>query len=181
MCSRTDSSSREMWWCRDRRARYSRPAHALGERLFYPHRDRDHVATDLRQLVERVGGFLDSLVLEQPPHQLGARVFLRRLDRGRPRQQQARLDLHQHRRHHQVLGGELEVLRPHDLDVLEVLARERRHRDVQDVEVFLADQVQQQIQRPFEGLENHLEGIGRDVKVARQLDDRLAVELRHHV
>src|SRR2546422_578103 len=154
---------------------------ALGDRLFYPQRDRDHVAADLRQLVERAGGLLDSLVLEQPPHQLGARVLLRRLERRRPRQQQARLDLHQHRRHHQVLGGELQVLRAHDLDVLEVLARERRHRDVEDVEVFLADQVQQQVERPFEGLENHLEGIGRDVEVARQLDDRLAVELRHHV
>ena len=95
----------------------------------------------------------------------------------RPRQQQARLDLHQHRRHHQVLGGELEVGRAHRLDVLQVLARERRHRDVEDVEVFLADQVQKQVEGALEGLEHDLQRIRRDVEVVRQLDDRLAVDL----
>ena len=65
----------------------------------------------------------------------------------------------------------------HDLDVLQVLARERRHRDVEDVEVFLADQVEQQVERALEGLEEDLERVGRDVEVVRQLDDRLAVEL----
>jgi hypothetical protein len=120
--------------------------------------------------------FLDPLVLQQPPHQLGARVFLERLGSRWPRQQQARLDLDQHRGHHQVLGGELQVGSAHRLDVLEVLARQRRHGDVEDVEIFPADQVQQQVERPLERLEDHFQRIRRDVKVLRDLDERLAVE-----
>src|SRR5207247_10466066 len=54
-------------------------------------------------------------------------------------------------------------------------------RAVKDCVGFLSDSVQQQVEGACGGRENHLEGIGRDVEVARQLDDRLAVELRHHV
>src|SRR4051812_7894362 len=120
---------------------------ALGDGLLDPYRDRDHVAPDLRQVVERLGGFLHLLVLEQPAHQLRTRIVLDRLGRRRPGQEQARLDRHQHRGHYEVLGGELQVLRAHDLDVLQILPRERRHRDVENVEVFLADQIEQQVQR----------------------------------
>jgi len=56
------------------------------------------------------------------------------------------------------------------------LAGDCRHGDVQDVEVLLADQVEQQIQRPFEGFEEDLERIGRDVQVLRELEQRLAVQ-----
>ena len=35
--------------------------------------------------------------------------------------------------------------------IREVLARDTRHRDVEDVEVLLADQVEQQVHRAFEG------------------------------
>ena len=64
MCSRTDSSSRDTRWC----ARHARPVQqrapglgqvvrvdvgqALGDRALDPDRDREHVAADLRQLVE---------------------------------------------------------------------------------------------------------------------------------
>jgi hypothetical protein len=58
------------------------------------------------------------------------------------------------------------------------LARERRHRNVEDVEILLADQVEQQVERALEGLEDDLERVGRDVEVPRQLDDRLAVQPR---
>ena len=153
----------------------------LGDRPLDPDRDGDHVAPGLRQLIERMRRLLHLLVLEEAPYQLGARILLGRLGRRRPRQQEPRLDLDQHRRHHQILGGELQVLRAHDLDVFEVLARERRHRDVQDVQVFLTDQVQKQIQRPLERLQDHFQRVGRDVEVDRQFDDRLAVKLGHHV
>ena len=54
------------------------------------------------------------------------------------RQQHARLDLDQHRRHQQVVAGELEVGAPDLLDVGQVLPGHARHRDVEDVEVLLA-------------------------------------------
>src|SRR6185436_6995491 len=88
----------------------------------------------------------------------------------------ARLDLDQHRRHQQVVGGELEVARADLVDVGEVLARHARHRDVEDVEVLLADQVEQQVERPFERLEEDLERVGRDVEVLRQVEQRLTVQ-----
>jgi nucleotide-binding universal stress UspA family protein len=98
--------------------------------------------------------------------------------RRRPRQEEARLDLDEHRRHQQVLGRELELRAPHHLDVAQVLARELRHRDVEHVHVLLADQVEQQVERSLEGLEEHLERLGRDVEVDRQRRERLAVDAR---
>ena len=65
------------------------------------------------------------------------------------------------------------------LDVGQVLARHARHRDVEDVEVLLADQVEQQVERAFEGLEEDLERVGRDVQVVRQREQRLAVQPGH--
>ena len=49
------------------------------------------------------------------------------------------------------------------------------HPDFQDVQVFPANQIQQEIQRAFESLEEHLQRVGRDVQVARQLGDRFAL------
>ena len=120
------------------------------------------------------------LVLEQPPHQLGARIFgIVAGQRNRPRQKQPRLDLDQHRGHQQVLGSELELRASHHLDVAQVLARELRHRDVEHVDVLLADQVEQQIEGSFEGLQENLERLGRDVEVLRHLEQRLAVDAGH--
>ena len=92
------------------------------------------------------------------------------------RQQHARLDLGQRRGHHQVLAGELELHFLHQLDVLHVLARDLGDRDVEDVEVLPADQVQQQVERTFERLEEHLERLRRDVEILRHLGDGLAID-----
>ena len=96
---------------------------------------------------------------------------------GRARQQHARFDLGQDRGHHQVFGGELEAHLVHRLDVVDVLARDLGDRDVEDVEVLAADQVQQQVQRTFERIEDDLERIRRDVQILRDLQHRLAA---HH-
>src|SRR5256885_12993074 len=81
------------------------------------------------------------------------------------RSQHARLDLDEHGRHQQVLGRQLEVAAADLVDIAHVLARHVQHGNVEDVEVLLADQVQQQVQRPFEGFEEDLQRIGRDVQV----------------
>ena len=135
--------------------------------------DRDlgaqEVAAEQRQRVEPGRGELHLLVLEQAAHQLGARVVgLLAVGALARRQQHARLDLDQHRRHQQVVAGELEVARADLLDVGQVLPRHARQRDVEDVEVLPPDQVEQQVERALEGLEEDLERIGRDVEVVRQ-------------
>src|SRR5205085_12069278 len=67
-----------------------------------------------------------------------------------------------------------------DLDILEVLARKRRHGDIEDVEILFTDQVQKQVEGTFEGIEDDLERVRRDIEVDRQVDDALTVDLRHH-
>jgi hypothetical protein len=64
-------------------------------------------------------------------------------------------------------AGQLQVALADLLDVVQVLARHAGQRDVEDVEVLLADQVQQQVQRAFEGLQEDLQRVGRDVQVLR--------------
>jgi len=39
----------------------------------------------------------------------------------------------------------------------------------QDVEILAANQVQEQIEGPLEGLEKHLERLRRDIQIARHL------------
>jgi hypothetical protein len=107
---------------------------------------------------------------------LGARVALDAFSSSGARQQHARLDLGQDRGHHQVLGGQLEAQVLQHVDVVDVLAGDLRDRDVEDVQVLPADQVQQQVERALEGLEDDLERIRRDVQVLRHLQHRLALE-----
>ena len=66
------------------------------------------------------------------------------------RHQLARLDVRQRRRHQQVLAGDVEVERAHEVEHLQVLLGDERDRDVEDVELVLLDEVQQQIERPLE-------------------------------
>ena len=65
----------------------------------------------------------------------------------------------------------------HRLDVIEILPSQRRHRDVEDIDVGLADQIEQQIERPLEGVEHDFEGIRRDVEILRQRIERLTVDI----
>ncbi len=64
----------------------------------------------------------------------------------------------------------------HHLDVAHVLAGQFRHRDIKHVEVVLADQVQQQIQRPLEGFQHQFQRIRRDVQILREFQHRLAMD-----
>src|SRR5690606_27633540 len=51
-------------------------------------------------------------------------------------------------------------------------------RNVEDVQVLAADQVQQQVEWSLERLEDHFQRVGRDVQVLRDLQHRLAVHNR---
>ena len=125
------------------------------------------IAANPRQAVQTFGSSLVALVLLQPANQLGARIVLFLLDFGRTRQQHARLDLGQHGGHHQILGGQLQAYRLHQLDIAHVLFGDFRDLNIEDVDVLLADQVQQQIQRSLEGFEEHFQSIRRNVQIQR--------------
>jgi hypothetical protein len=146
------------------------------------HRGGDEVRPELGQPVDFHRALLDALVLQQPARQLGTRVFDFFAGIGLAHgQQHARFDVDQHRGHQQVFGRQFEVVFADLVDVDQILARDLGHRDVEDVEVLLADQVEQQVQRPLEGVEEYLEGVGRDVQIQRQLHHRLAVQAGQHL
>jgi hypothetical protein len=97
----------------------------------------------------------------------------------RSRQQQPGFDLHQHRGHDEVLCRELEITVAHRLDVGEVLLGHPRHRDVEDVDVRFANQVEKQVERSLEGLQENLQGVRRDVEIGGNLHHRFAPHERN--
>ena len=119
-------------------------------------------AADRLALVEQFRRGLEFLVLEQPPDQRFARIlfgFAVGRRRFRSRQNRARLDVDQRRRHHQELAGDVQIQLLHQLDVGEVLLGNQRDRDVVDVHLVLLDEVNQQIERPLERFELDLVGV----------------------
>jgi hypothetical protein len=100
-------------------------------------RDRgEHVAAEQLALADLARDLLEALVLEQPRHELGARVDALVGDRARVRRQQhPRLDPRQRRGHHEVLARDVELELAHQLEVLEVLLGDPRDRDVGDVDL----------------------------------------------
>jgi len=75
------------------------------------------------------------------------------LDRVRiARQQHARLNLHQHCRHVNKLGGNVHIELANLLHIAQILRRDARNGNVVNINILLADQVQQQVQRPVENL-----------------------------
>src|SRR5512134_522977 len=114
---------------------------------------REHVPPQDRPVGEPGRGLLEFLVLDQAPGELGAhdlRVFLRLQLRVGARQQRLRLHVDQGRGHHKELARDVEIERLQRFEVREVLLRDPRDRDVVDVELVLADQVQQEVERPLE-------------------------------
>ena len=139
----------------------------------------EDVSARERTVRELVGGVAEALVLEQALDQLLTRVDTLLLGRvllveGVGRQQLPALEEGERRRHHQVLARDLDVERPRELDVLDVLLRDERDRDVEHVELVATHEVQEQIERSFEGVEGDRVGLPRADAVADgpQLDFR---------
>jgi hypothetical protein len=105
--------------------------------------------------VQQLRGGLELLVLEEAPHERIARIFFVHWIAGggfRPRQQELALDVDERRRHHQELAGDVQVELLHQVEIFEVLLGDDRNLDVVDVHLVLLDQMNQQIERTFEGL-----------------------------
>src|SRR6202034_1954227 len=133
-----------------------------------------HITLHARHGIDIPRRALEALVFLQPPDQLGARVLFAIVGLARwSRQQHARFDLGQGCRHHQVFARQLQLQVLHQLDVLRVLARDLGDRNIENVYVLPPDQVQQQIERTFEGLEEDLQRLWRDIQVTRQMGQRL--------
>ena len=69
------------------------------------------------------------------------------------RQQQARFQVGEPRRHHQIVGGELEPHLARLLDEGEILVGQRQDGDLREVDLLLARERQQQIERALEALD----------------------------
>ena len=95
-------------------------------------------------------------------HLLAARavIVLRRLG-----QQQAGFQIRQPSRHHEIIGRDFEAQLPRCRDEREILLGERQDRDLGQVDLLLAREAQQQIDRPLEPVEienqRRLAGLGR--------------------
>ena len=119
-----------------------------------PHRFFHHAL-----LMQHFGGAFEPFVLQQPVDQLLARILFRDqlLQCRIARQQHFRLDLDQGRGHVDELGAQLDIHLRGASDVLEILRGNLRDGDVIDVDLLLADQVQQQVERPVVVFEMEIE------------------------
>ena len=142
------------------------------------------VLTD-RDSVDSIPDNVRELVLEQAPDErlarilLGPAVFLRRIG---PRQQHPRLDVNQRRRHDEELPRHIKIHLLHQLDVVEVLLRDDRNRDVIDIQLALANQMEEKIERALEGIQLDVIGIGRrlEICVFRHGVHMIVVDERRH-
>ena len=104
---------------------------------------------DLLFLEEHLGGGLEALVLEETLDQFAARVFGVAADdvAGIARKEGLRLDVDQERGHVDELAGGVDVDLLEVLGVVEKLAGDAGDGNVVDVDVLLADEVEQKIER----------------------------------
>ena len=86
--------------------------------------------------------------------------------------------MNQRRRHHDVVAGDVEIELLHQRDRLEVLRGDQRDRDVVDVQLVLLDEMQEQIQRPFEVGELDRKRVGRGLELCGVLH-RVPVDHGH--
>ena len=94
-------------------------------------------------MLEDVDNLPDLLVFEKPPHELCARVFPRFVSFA-SWQQHLRLDTHEPRGHLEVVSCFIELQR---LDTKKKLFSDSRDRYVLNVDLLVADQSEQQIER----------------------------------
>ena len=86
-------------------------------------------------------------MFEQPVNQFAPRIFLLLCRRHRiARQQHLRLDMNQHGGHVDEVCRDVHIQFSNLLHIHEILRRNLCNRDVVNVDVLLADQVQQQIE-----------------------------------
>ena len=116
-----------------------------GSRRLRQIRARELIAALFAATLEHVDDLAHLLVLEQPSHELGARIFPLLL--VAVRQQHLRLDAQQPRGHLEILGGLVESERP---DAHDELLADARDGNVVDVELLFANEREEQVERARE-------------------------------
>src|SRR5439155_18956563 len=99
---------------------------------------------------------LELFVLEQAVYELGARVFLvfgRR--RGVRRKQHPRFDVDQRGRHENKFTRKVDIQLLEQMEIVEVLFGDPGDGNVVDIDLLLADQVEQQVERAFVDFDLH--------------------------
>lgn len=133
-------------------------------------RAEEDVAAGAGMLIECARDLLVSLVFEQAADEFlaGVEGLVRVVGvEGRTRQEQGALDLHERRRHDQELARRLDGEPTHLFEIPEIRRSQASDRNVEDVELLFANQVQEEFERPVE---------------RRQFDrERLALEDDRHV
>ena len=71
-------------------------------------------------------------------------------------QHHAALDHHERGGHHDELARHVEIELAHEVEVLHVLLGDAPDRDVVDLQLLAADEIQKQIKGPLENFEVHL-------------------------
>ena len=132
-----------------------------------------------RQRIQALSRQFHLFVSQQTAHQLSTRICLFILNFFRTRQQQARFNFNQHRRHQQVFRCQIKLIRFHLGNIVQILLGNLHHRNIEDIDILLADKVQQQIQRPLEAAQHHLQRIRRNKQILRHIGDRLTEHPRN--
>ena len=114
----------------------------------------EHVAIELRAAEQLLGHVADGFEALEPQRERGRHV-LRALAFGRVRigQQQPRFEIGEPRRHHQIVGRQLEPQLARLLDEGEILVGQRQDRDLGEVDLLLAREREQEIERTLEAFD----------------------------
>lgn len=108
---------------------------------------------------EEACGVLEFLVFDELANEFPARVVFLRFLIGRlfaAREEGAAFEIHQVGRHDDEFGGEVDVEEAEGFDVLEVLAGDAGDGNFVNIEFFLFDKVEQEVERAFEDVEPYL-------------------------
>src|ERR1051326_472451 len=137
---------------------------------------REHLAIELRPRDQLLGRCAEGLKPAQAEGKRGGHVLgARARPFGGLRQAQARLEIGEPRRHPQIIGGKLHAQLPRRLDKREILVGERENGNLGQVDLLLAREDQQQVERPLEAL--HVDDERRLVGGALRRDFGIEAEL----
>ena len=130
----------------------------------------EHVAADAvaaEQPRARLAHRVEPLQAHLQPQRdlLGARILLRVLG-----QQQAGFEVGEPRRHHEIVGGDLELERARLGEIGQILLDQLQDRDLREIDLLRAGEVEQQVERPFPAVEGQRQLI--------RLADRPFLEIR---
>ena len=118
------------------------------------HAAREEVVAEAVAGHQPGAGLADRFEMLQSGGEIGGEIRGRRLLAFRRlRQQQARFEIGEPGRHHQIIGGDLDLELARLLDEGEILVGERQDRNAREIDLLVAGERQQEIERAFEAVD----------------------------